>query len=458
VSSLVAMAVLLGLSGFFSGSETALFSLRREHLRALGRGRGRFVRRLLHDPKSLLITILFGNLLVNILFYSVSVTLVVRLYRDGHTAAATALGVAAPFLVIIFGEVGPKSLAVHVPRAIAELAAAPLVLLRAAILPIRVVLGVFTEGVLRLLAAPRAVEPLVTAEELKQLLEGSQLKGTLRPDEGRMLRELIDLGRLCCREVMVPRVDLVMCPVDEGAEAFIDLVCATGRRRIPVYEETKDHVLGVVDARDVLAFEVLPHGQGGGASLGSKPAPQALPAAPAREPLRGATLRECLRRIAFVPESKSVESLLREFRQTHTAMAVVVDEYGGTAGLVTLHDILGAIAPAAEPLEGLVREIDAHTYRVGGRLSIRDWNEHPAFSVELERRGTDTIGGFVMSLLGRIPAAGDTATHRNLRFTVEQVGRRRIDTLTVEVLPQRSGPGPEGDQSGDGSPDRRLRR
>jgi len=425
VSSVVVMGALLALSGFFSGSETALFSLRREHLRALGRGRGRFVRRLLHDPRSLLITILFGNLVVNVLFYSVSVTLVLRLHREGLTAAATALGIAAPLLVIVFGEVAPKSLAVYVPRPIAELAAPPLVVLRAVLLPLRVVLGAFTEGVLRLLVGPRSIPTsggYVTAEELKQLLESSQVRGTLRPDEGRMLRELIDLGHLRCREVMVPRVDMVMCPVDEAPAAFIDLVRTSGRKRIPVYEETKDRVLGVVDARHVLAFEP-------------------------------ATLCECVRHVAFVPESKSVESLLREFRETHAAMAVVVDEYGGTAGLVTLHDILeeivgeigrgpngraareGAAAPAVETGEGLVEQIDAHTYRVGGRLSIRDWNEHPAFSVDLARRGTDTIGGFVMSLLGRVPAAGETATHRNLRFTVERVGRRRIESLTVEVLP-----------------------
>jgi len=421
VTTLTAMAALLVLSGFFSGSETALFSLRREHLRALGRGRGRFVRRLLHDPKSLLIPILLGNLPVTILFYSVSVMLVLRLHEAERTVAATVMGVAAPLLVIIFGEVAPKALAVCMPRPIAEFAAPPLTLLRAVILPVRVVLGVFTEGMLRLLASPRAVEPTVTAEELKQLLQKSQVRGTLRPDEGRMLRELIDLGRLRCREVMVQRVDVAMCPADETPEAFIDLVRATGRKSIPVYEENKDHVLGVVDARHVLAVQP-------------------------------ATLRECVRAVAFVPESKSVESLLQEFRETHTAMAIVVDEYGGTAGLVTLHDILEEIVGeiGEEPRAGetglpadeaAVRQIDAARYRLPGRLSIRDWNEHPAFSVELARRGTDTIGGFVTALLGRIPAKGDTVTYRNLRFTVERVGRRRIEELTVEVLTQEQGAG-----------------
>ena len=424
-ATLAAMAGLLALSGFFSGSETALFSLRAEHLRALSRHRGRFIRRLLHDPRSLLITILFGNLVVNILFYSTSVLLALGLEERGHMGLATAVGVAAPFMVIIFGEVGPKALAVHHPRPIAELAAPALTLLRAAILPIRVVLGVFTEGVLRLVVPPRAAEPYVTPEELKQLLEASQVRGTLRPDEGRMLRELIDLGRLRCREVMVPRVDVVMCPIEETPERFIDLVRATRRKRIPVYHQNKDQVLGLVDARHVLA-------------------------------LKPSSLSECVRRIPFVPETKSVESLLTEFRHTHTAMAVVLDEYGGTAGLVTLHDILEEIVgeigaqgreaalrePAgtafaeggSEPPEGLVEEVAPGTYRLPGRLSIRDWNEHPAFSLELDRRGTATIGGFVTSLLGHVPTAGESVTYRNLHFTVERMGRRRIDTLSVEIL------------------------
>ena len=415
LTTLLAMLALLALSGFFSGSETALFSLRREHLRALGPRRARFVRLLLKDPKSLLITILFGNLLVNVLFYSTSVVLVLRLNESRGGAWATAAAVAAPILVIVFGEVAPKALAVCRPRPIAELVAPPLVLLRTAVFPVRLVLGVFTEAVLRLLAGPGSTAPFVTAEELKELLQRSQVRGTLRPEEGRMLREMIDLGRLRCREVMVPRVDVVMCPAGETPERFIDLVRRTGRKRIPVYQESEDRILGVVDARHVLAF-------------------------------RPASIADCIRPVAFVPESKSVESLLQEFRQNHTAMAVVVDEYGGTAGLVTLHDILeelvgdiGALheGPEAEP----VRRIGPDTYLVSGRLGIRDWNEHPAFSVELARRGTDTLGGFVVSLLGRMPRPGDVVAYRNLRFTVESVLRRRIEQLRVEVLP------PEGTEA-----------
>jgi len=416
VPNLIAMAVLLALSGFFSGSETALFSLRHEHLRALGRGRGRFVRHLLHDPKSLLITILFGNLLVNVLFYSVSVMLAMNLHASGRTVWATVTGVAAPILVIIFGEVAPKALAVHTPRPIAEFAAPALTLLRAAILPVRVVLGLFTEGVIRLVGPPRRARPVVTPDELKQLLEAGHRRGTLGPHEARMLQELVDLGHLRCHEVMVPRVDVVMCSAASEPAEFLNLVRATGRRRVPVYDGSRDHIVGVADARQVLLHE---------------------PAA----------LRECIEPVEFVPESISVEALLKQFRDQHIAMAVVVDEYGGTAGLVTLEDILEEIVGdiAEDPSEAApahggalesLQAIDENTFRVGSRLSIRDWNEHPAFTVELTRTDVDTIGGFVLALLDRLPREGDSVTYANLRFTVERVRRRRIEYLIVEVLPQ----------------------
>lgn len=416
-AGLILMAVLLGLSGFFSGSETALFSLRREHLRGLSARRARWIRHLLHDPRSLLITILFGNLIVNILFYSASVMLILELGRRVSPVAATAAGIAAPILVIVFGEVAPKALGTHTPLVLAELAAPVLTVLRAAIWPVRVVLGLFTEGVLRLLMPPRPPQPVVTPEELKQLLSASERLGTLRPHEGRMLRELVDLGHLRCREVMIPRVDVVMCRADASPAEFLNLVRATGRRRLPIYEGSKDRVIGVADARRVLLVE-----------------PQ--------------TLRECVEPVAFVPEMKSVESLLRQFRETHRTLAIVVDEHGGTAGLVTLEDILEELVgeTAREPAEEgpcpplpaqTVEALDEHTFRVGAQLSVRDWNDHPAFSVDLGRLpGVDTIGGFVTALLGHLPREGDTVTYRNLRFTVGRVARRRIEYLTVEVRPQ----------------------
>lgn len=412
------LALLLAASAFFSGSETAFFSLQREtvlQLKDSSRRRANRVAALLEAPRELLATILFGNLVVNVLFYSTTALVAYDLATTGRAVAAAAVGASGLVAVVVFGEVAPKAVALSFRKQIAQLFSGPLLATYNILRPVRFAVGslvrALTAVVLRVAAPPERI----TREELSMLVEATREEGHIPPQEGELIEEVMSLNETRVREVMVPRVDIVALPEKSTLGDLAEVFRRTRRTKIPVYSGDIDRIVGVASVKAAIL-----------------------------EPAE--SLADVTRKAVFVPEAKTAESLLNEFQKNRTSMAVVVDEYGGTAGIVTLADlaeeIVGPIGDEYEAPEQLVEEIGAGCYRLAGDLSIREWNE--LFNADLENERLSTLGGFIVSLLGHVPRKGDSAVYHNVRFTVEEVRKHRIVSVRAELLENNGVKGGEG--------------
>ncbi|MBN2582722.1 MAG: HlyC/CorC family transporter [Planctomycetes bacterium] len=414
---LAAMACLLTLSAFFSGSETALFSLSRDRLRRFRAGPHRTERlaaRLVAQPRSLLVTLLLGNTIVNVTFYAISSSVVWSIGTRNH-ALGVAAGILVLLTVIVCGEVGPKTVAATAPEGLARLAGVPLWGLRWVLRPVVYVLDHWVvEPLTRLVTGQgtRSRQLLVTTEELQAIVELAGDEGAVGRDESDMINEVLELHEVRVREVMVPRVDMVAFDVDEPTARLLDEFRRTRLKRMVIYRGSVDEVVGLVSSRRAFL-----------------------------EP--GASVRALLEQVRFVPEQATVETVLRLFRQEQIQMAVVVDEYGGTAGLVTMEDcmeqIVGDIQDEYDHLEAQVERLSEREFLLDANLSMRAWSDYVLTELDTEM-DVVTLGGFVTGLLGRLPREGDQCSWGNLRFTVRSLGRHRSGAhgwpkkIMVEIL------------------------
>jgi len=400
---LATLTALLGLSAFFSSSETALFGLSRvERQELAGRGAGA-AHRLLDDPRALLATILFGNLVVNVLFYATATVLALEASARWGAGAGAAFAFAGLALVVLFGEVTPKIVAVAARETMARIEAMPLLAFHYAITPVRAFLAWVMARI-----EPRApARAHLDADELRMLVDLAGKHGALAPGERRLVEEAVGLSTLRVREIMVPRVDMVACEGSMPARRLLALAAQHTVTRLPVYRNSLDEILGVAHVREVLR-------------AGRSDAHASEFARPAR----------------FVPESLGAAALHAELRAAGEEMAVVVDEYGGTAGLVTLEDTLEAVIGRLDdefdaPEPPAVREVAPGRYVLAGDLAISDWED--LFDIDVGELPVDRLGGLVTALLGRVPARGDRVRFRNLRFTVERMRGRRVAEVHIEL-------------------------
>ena len=410
LGNILLMLLLVACSAFFSGSETAFFNLTQRQIKqfdASGVRLQKLVARLLQRPGHLLNCLLLGNMIVNVLYFAISSVLVTHIGHLWGFVAATVSAFVTFIVLVLCGEILPKSLAYSNSRSLAIAAALPAFLVVQVFGPLASAFRMlFLEPVLRVLFGHAQLPKVITLAEFRSLVTLSRRRGLIGEDENRLLGEVVELGLLKVRHVMQPRVDMISSNVAESPESARELMHKHHLTKIPVYTGNVDHIIGVVHLRQLFL----------------KP---------------GVPLDRLVQPVPFVPEQKTVESLLEFFRKTGTDMAIVVDEYGGLAGAVRLEDIaeefFGRIeAPAdVEP----ITQLGPLQYRLAGDLAIHDWAD--AFGVDLEETRVSTIGGLVMTLLGKIPRKGDVAYIGNLKFTVERVRRHRIETviLSLEPLP-----------------------
>ncbi len=400
---------LLACSGFFSGSETAFFSLSRGQLHRMRRGwaGGRLAAGLMDSPQRLLNALLFGNLLVNVAYAGISALITLELTRSDVPPWAPVAASVGPLLVLILvGEVTPKMLAITGAYRWSSIAAGPLAVFTRAAAPVLWVLErALVAPLTRLIAPSPGPTADITAKELGGLMALSAKRGVIDHDANALLQEIVELTDLRVCDIMVPRVDMISYDVGGPREGLVELFRRTRLRKVPVYSGHVDNIIGVVHAKRLLLRE-------------------------------GAALSQLVVKVPFVPEAASVERVLMQFRVTQTQMAVVVDEYGGTAGLVTLEDVLEEIVgdiPDPHDLQRgpAVQQMDKGQYLIDGDLAIHEWVD--AFKIDLSGKRISTVGGFVTSLIGRIPSVGDTAGCRNLRFTVVSMRRRRVGLLRLEL-------------------------
>ena len=403
-SRLAGMGGLLLLSAVFSGSETAFFSLSRASIRSFSEEKGlaaAFVTNLCRNPREFLVTVLLGNLAVSVGYFSLAGVLAIS---AGGTWGIV-VSVLILLLYILVGEFLPKDFALVHPEPVCRFVAAPLWGLSKAIWPLRRALGAVVAAVAFLTRSAAGRNSPVTVAELKAYVRLSGAAGGLADDEREMVTDVIEIGQIRVKEVLVPRVDMVAIDLDADRETLLAVAREKHVSKVVVIEGEPDRVRGWVSVKDFLYHE-------------------------------DRDVRGLLREIPAVPETKTVESLLREFRNTGAEMALVVDEYGGTEGIVTPEDlvevIVGEISDEYDPETGRVQRIASGTAIVPGELPIREWEERS--DIPLPSGKYDTVGGFVLETLGRLPRPGDQAETEGVRFTVLRVRRGRILSLLADGM------------------------
>lgn len=403
------MGVLLFLSAFFSGSETALFSLSSEDRRQLGAHRqvSSLLTLLQHNPSGLLTSILFGNLIVNVLFFSTGAAAASRWSAERGEWVEAAAGLAILISVIIFGEIVPKAVGINHSSFVLRFVALPLRLWFDSTRLFRRLISVILR-VFRLQGETPASESCLTPGELKELLDAVRHEPGFGSQEKEILEDIVNLSDVRVREIMVPRVRVLRKSVHADRAQILEEARAGEYSHVLIYRDKDDDPLGYVRISDLFFDQSEAH------------LPESL-----------------VHPLVFVPETKRVDLLLREFMAGGWQLVAVVDEYGGLAGIVTVEDLFEEVVGDFEPekTEEIVK-LDDTTYRLQGQLSIRAWRElFTGFlpGQEVEALAFDTLGGLVISLLGRMPRSGDSVTVRNLRMTVESMHHRRVDTVLLHL-------------------------
>ena len=402
------LLVLILCSAFFSASETALFAANRVVLRqrrAQGDRRAATANALLSQASELLTTLLAGNTLSNVGVSVIATSIAFSLMgRGGEWAAflATAL------VLLIIAEIAPKTLAARYADRLVLVVAGPISALMRIFTPLIRVLSLVATALVRPFGGhitPRA--PLVTQEQLRFLVQVGEEEGVIEQEEREMIHSVFEFGDTVVREVMRPRVDISAVPADATLNRALALMTERGHSRLPVYEGTIDHVLGVVYMRDLIP--ALRHGR------------------------LDQPVSELKRPPFFVPESKKVDELFKEMQQKKVSMAIVLDEYGGTAGLVTVEDLLeeivGEIQDEYDLEEKPIQLVDDRTAVVNARIHLDEVGE--LLGVRLPQDEVDTVAGLVYSLFGRVPTPGETIALPGIELRVEKTLGQRITRVRI---------------------------
>lgn len=401
----ILFVALLGGSGLISSSETALFSLDKLDLSQLKNSRhmtDRIIVYLLDRPNDTLVTILIINNFLNVAISLTAGAFMDTLFKGISPAAFALAAFIATTGILLFGEIIPKIIAHLKPRSTARLLAMPLVGVHWLLNPLRIVLGFILRRLFHLLKIPEHSADEVSEEELKMMISSGEVSQVLQEDEREMIDGVFDLRHTVVAEILTPRMSAQALPDNLTQEEMVARLREMDHNRVPVYKETMDDVLGFLLAKEVLLDE------------------------------KGCW-RDHLRKALCVPERIGLLDLLRMFRDEHTKFAVVVDEYGGVAGIVTLQDLLeeivGDIYEKHEHNDQEIEPLGENHWRISGQTNLDVIHEQ--LNVQLPSHKGRTLGGFVMNTLGHIPAVGEELQEPPLHFRVEKMAGRRVFSLIV---------------------------
>jgi putative hemolysin len=436
---ILVIALLVLVNGVFVASEIALVTVRRSRIRQLsdeGDERAKRVGRMVERPGRLLATIQLGITFVGFLAAAFAGASIARgladSLRDIEPLAGSAdllalllVTLFVSFVTIVFGELVPKTLALAHAERYALALARPVEVMGRILSPVIWVLATITRGITRVLGVRDVPAEAITSEELRILIERGGEQGTLEAEEEQMIGGVLELGERRVHEVMVARVDIVSLAVDAPLGDIVDTIVREGHSRIPVYEDSIDNIVGVLYAKDLLPYLV-----------GEDNPPET---------------RRLVRTPLFVPESMLVDDLLQSLQQRRVHLAIALDEHGGTAGLVTIEDlieeIVGEIQDEYDEEEPLIVTLSDDEVRVDGRTDVDDLLEH--FDTKLEgddQDQFDTVGGLVYHYIGGVPKVGDTVEVDGLKLTVEATAGRRVRTVNVSRI-EPSEPESDSDES-----------
>ncbi len=408
------------LSAFFSGSETAFFSLSKvklQHLKESGIPAALRVVKLLEEPKELLITILIGNTLVNVAASTIAALLTAEISVgfgfSKDLAIILEIIIVVAFLLVL-GEITPKIISVKNATIFSQRISFMMYVIKYLFYPISFVLAKFSTSISQMLGI-KEIGVFFSEDELKALLEVSEEKGTIEEEEREMLHSIFEFSQTTVREIMVPRIDMVCVEKKSSIDALINIIKVNGYSRIPLYQDRIDNIIGIIHAKDLLPY--------------IKPAKNGLES-------KSIDLGSLARQVVFVPENKKIDELLREFKRDKIHMAIVVDEYGGTDGLITLEDILEEIVGEIQDeydIEGpLIKKIDDNNYLIDAKINIYELQEVLQIPI-LIHEGYDTLAGLIFDHTGYVPKEKERIKFDNFDFIIEKVERSRILTVRIHL-------------------------
>ena len=413
VTQLIILIILLMLSAFFSSAETALTTVNRIRIRSLaddGSKRAKTVLKITDNSGKMLSAILIGNNIVNVAAASITTSLA---YSLGGSAVAIANAVIT-VAILLFGEITPKTTAAIHAEKLALIYAPIISIFMKIMTPVIFIINGLSNAVLLLLRIdPNAKNQTMTENELRTIVDVSHEDGVIESDEKEMIYNVFDLGDAKAKDVMVPRVHVTFADVNTTYEELIEIFREDKFTRLPIFEDSTDNVIGTINMKDLLLFDNT----------------------------KEFHIRDILREAYFTYEYKNISELLVEMREASFNIAIVLDEYGDTAGLITLEDILEEIVGEIhdeydENEEDFIKEIGEREYMIEGSTNLDDLNDR--LDLQLESEDYDSLGGFIIEHLDRLPEEGDSITTEDgLRLVVESLDKNRIESVHA-YLPEPS--------------------
>tara|TARA_Y100000996_G_scaffold305468_1_gene242490 strand:- start:1199 stop:2383 length:1185 start_codon:yes stop_codon:yes gene_type:complete len=392
------------LSAFFSGTETAYFNIKTHRDDIPSK-----LKDLLDNPRRLLVSILTGNTIVNVGIGSLAAIITYKISPDNQNLMLLQV-IVVSIVLIIFGEILPKTIAMRSSSQFANIVYYPLRAFMILLHPITLILNGINKFVLKLV--PKEEKAFDTEEELEILAELGEEKGSLDEEESDMIRSIIKFDDKTVREIMTPRVDILSLPSDASIDDAMDLIAKKQFSKIPLYRENIDEITGIVYAKDLVPY-----------LIGSRP---------------NVKLQSISRNVYFVPEQKPIDDLLNDFKEKKISLAIVVDEWGGTSGMVTLEDIveevMGEIRDPYDLEKSPVSQINDENFIVDGKISIYDLEEEIEGMSFPEDRDYDTLGGLILDNLEDIPKQGQSVIHDEWMIKVLDLDGNRITKVQITKI------------------------
>ncbi len=404
IAQIVALVVLIALSAFFSSAETSFITCNKVRIRSLAEDGNRSAQRVLKitaDSSKMLSAILIGNNLVNISASSLATLITQQLW--GNVAVSISTGVLT-ILILIFGEISPKTFATSNPEKIALLYSGPITFLMVILTPFIFIINLMAKGVLKLLRFdPNKQKASYTEDELRTIVDVSHEEGVIETDEREMINNVFDFGESQAKDVMIPRIDMTCIPVESTFDEIVEVFRQDKYTRLPVYENNVDNVIGIINVKDLLLCEDK----------------------------NNFSVTSILRKPFYTYEFKKISELMDELKKTSNNFTIVIDEYGSTVGMITLEDLLEEIVGEIrdeydEDEEDDIIQINDNEYIISGITRLNDLEEIVDLPKSEEDDDFDSVGGYIVSQLGRLPQDGDEVIIDKLKFVVEECDKYRI--------------------------------
>ncbi len=404
---IIIFIILLILSAFFSGTETAYFHIRKHRKETPEK-----IKSLLDFPQRLLVSLLTGNTIVNVSIAFLAAYLTSNVADEYEWSESTLIlmeVLVVSFVILVFGEILPKMIAIKNSKEFALRMYVPLKVMMFILSPIAQGFNTITNVVIKVLPFRRE-KIFDSEEELIILAELGEEEGTLQEEESDMIQSIFDFKEKTVGEIITPRVDIVSLKSDDSIDRAMDIIGERQFSKIPIYKDTIDNIKGILYAKDIIPY-----------LMGSRP---------------NVNLQTLARQPFFVPETKPIDDLMEEFKLRKTSIAIVVDEWGGTEGLVTLEDVveevMGEIRDPYDQEESNVLKQSDGSFIVDGSITIYDLEEETDIEFP-EDRDYDTLGGFILDILTDIPQTGEQVEFNNMVFTVQTVENNRIGKIKIQI-------------------------